>query len=55
MDNFTQSTKNWLEDRYLQVDENGVYLPHQPIYGLRKGESDPSLFGRYNPGGLAVQ
>lgn len=47
MDNFTQSTKNWLEDRYLQVDENGVYIPHQPIYGLRKGISDPSLFGRY--------
>jgi len=31
----------------MQVDENGVYLPHQPIYGLRKGKSDPSLLGRY--------
>lgn len=47
MDNYTELTKNWLEDRYLQVDESGIYLAHQPIYGFRMGKSDPSLLGRY--------
>lgn len=47
MDNYTETTKNWLEERYSQVDENGIYVAHQPIYGFRNGKSDPSLLGRY--------
>lgn len=47
MDKYTELTKNWLEDRYSQVDKNGIFIAHQPIYGFRKGNSDPSLLGRY--------
>lgn len=47
MDNYTQETKNWLEERYRKVDEQGVYVAHQPIYGFRIGPTDPNLDDSY--------
>jgi SAM-dependent methyltransferase len=36
-----------LEARYSKADESGVYFAHQPIYGFRRGHSEPDLFDRY--------
>lgn len=47
MDKYTYKTKIWLDERFRECDENGVYLAHQPIYGFRKGHSEPGLIDRY--------
>ncbi len=47
MDEYTQITKNWLEEKYKRYDENGVYFAHQPIYGLRGGHSADHPILRY--------
>jgi 2-polyprenyl-3-methyl-5-hydroxy-6-metoxy-1,4-benzoquinol methylase len=36
MDNYTSITKNWLDERYKKTSGEGIYFPHQPIYGFRK-------------------
>ena len=47
MENYTKKTRGWLEDRFRQVDEHGIYYAHQPIYGFRKGHCDPGPLNRY--------
>ena len=36
-----------MEERYLRIDENGIYKPHQPIYGFRQLPSEPDHVLRY--------
>ena len=48
LDDYTFKTKLWLDERFKQVDEYGVYWAHQPIYGFRAGHSEPGLFERYS-------
>lgn len=47
MDEYTQKTKAWLDERFKKCDENGVYYAHQPIYGFRNSHSDPSHIDKY--------
>ena len=47
MDNYTKDTNKWLDQRFSLVDEAGIYLAHQPIYGFRKGHSEEGLIPRY--------
>ena len=47
MDSYTQKTMLWLDECYKKSDEDGIYFAHQPIYGFRKGHSEPQLYGRY--------
>ena len=47
MDNYTNDTKNWLDQRYQKTDAEGIYFAHQPIYGFRKGHSEPGIIVRY--------
>ncbi|MFT5286602.1 MAG: hypothetical protein ACI8TQ_002772 [Planctomycetota bacterium] len=37
---YTRMTRAWLDQRYRQTDEAGVYLAHQPIYGLAHPASE---------------
>lgn len=46
-DKYTQRTKIWLDERFKKCDEHGIYYAHQPIYGFRKGHSEPGLIDRY--------
>ncbi len=45
MDAYTQTTQDWLEQRFAQADTNGVYVPHQPIYGFRQLPYDTGCLG----------
>ena len=47
MNDYTQKTREWLDDRFRQTDSRGVYFAHQPIYGFRMGHSEKSLLHRY--------
>lgn len=47
MNQYTQKTREWLDDRFRQTDSHGVYFAHQPIYGFRMGHSEKSLLHRY--------
>ncbi len=47
MDNYTENTMHWLNIRYRKTDNEGIYFAHQPIYGFRKGHSEPGLVNRY--------
>src|SRR5215831_16994837 len=47
MDSYTAKTKDWLERRFRTADESGIYVAHQPIYGFKKGHSEPSHLERY--------
>ena len=47
MDEYTQKTKIWLDERFKKCDKNGIYYAHQPIYGLKKGYSESGLINRY--------
>lgn len=47
MDNYTNETKNWLDQRFKQTDSEGIYLAHQPIYGFRQGHCEPDIVVRY--------
>jgi Methyltransferase domain len=46
MDNYTDETKIFLDDRFDQ-DIDGIYYAHQPIYGYRSRYSSGSDIGRY--------
>ncbi len=39
--------KRWLDQRFKMTDEEGIYHAHQPIYGFRKGHSEPGTIVRY--------
>ena len=43
MDVYTKETKAWLDDRFRQVDAEGVYRAHQPIYGFQWGPVPPNI------------
>src|SRR6266496_3492991 len=47
MDDHTKEIREWLDRRFRMVDEQGIYLAHQPIYGFRKGHSEERLVERY--------
>ena len=46
MDNYTETTKQMLDERFDQTVD-GVYYSHQPIYGYRSKFSAGSHIGRY--------
>jgi ubiquinone/menaquinone biosynthesis C-methylase UbiE len=46
MDNYTDRTKPYLEERFVENVE-GVYFSHQPIYGYRSKYSASSNISRY--------
>lgn len=48
MDSYTKETENWLDLRYQKTDQEGVYIAHQPIYGFRKGPSEPNIISKYS-------
>lgn len=47
MDRYTHDMKCWLDQRFKMTDEEGIYHAHQPIYGFRKGHSEPGIISRY--------
>lgn len=47
MDNYTKDIKLWLDRRFKDTDQSGVYLAHQPIYGFRNGPTEPNTTSRY--------
>lgn len=47
MDCFTEINKDWLDQRFKYVDEEGIYFAHQPIYGFRKGHSERGVITKY--------
>ena len=47
MDEYTKKTKYWLDTRFKQVDKDGIYYAHQPVYGFRKGHSERGLIARF--------
>ncbi len=47
MDDYTKRTKEWLNNRFGMCDSNGVYIPHQPIYGFRNEPCEPGYVFRY--------
>ena len=44
MDEYTRTTKTWLDNRFSNTDEKGVYQSHAPIYGFK---DDYFSFGIY--------
>ncbi|MBT8195825.1 MAG: class I SAM-dependent methyltransferase [Bacteroidia bacterium] len=44
---YTSTTKNWLDERFRLVSEEGIYIAHQPIYGFRRGFSESGNLKRY--------
>jgi SAM-dependent methyltransferase len=46
MDQYTAKTMKWLNARFRQTDEDGVYVAHQPIYGFRAGHCEPGFSAR---------
>ena len=47
MDNYTKKTEIWLDHRFNMRDKKGIYHAHEPIYGFRKGHSEPDTVGKY--------
>ncbi len=47
MDSYTSEMKSWLDSRFRKVDSAGIYWAHQPIYGFRKGPTEPGMTNRY--------
>ncbi len=47
MDPYTKETKDWLDQRFLMTDADGIYFAHQPIYGFRIGHCEPAFVERY--------
>jgi ubiquinone/menaquinone biosynthesis C-methylase UbiE len=47
MDQYTLDTQKWLDDRFRQVTEEGIYFAHQPIYGFGDLNSEPYVINRY--------
>jgi ubiquinone/menaquinone biosynthesis C-methylase UbiE len=51
LDEYTERTKCWLDERFKLFDNDGVYHAHQPIYGFNKGhcEKFEPILSRYVP------
>lgn len=47
MDAYTEETRAWLDRRFRQVDADGIYYAHQPIYGFRVGHCEDWPTSRY--------
>jgi hypothetical protein len=47
MDTYTEETRSWLDRRFRETADDGVYVAHQPIYGFDAGHCEPSLLPRY--------
>jgi SAM-dependent methyltransferase len=47
VDPYTTETRRWLDERFQQVDNQGIYVAHQPIYGFQGQPSEPSHLVRY--------
>jgi len=47
MDAYTLKTRDWLNKRFGDVTEDGVYIPHQPIYGFRVEPGPHTRINRY--------
>lgn len=47
MDEYTAKTKQWLDERFRNTDDDGIYSPYQPIYGFRNGRSNTDSIGLY--------
>ncbi len=47
MDEYTERTRDLLEDRFARTDKEGVYLAHQPIYGFRDGHAERGALRKY--------
>ncbi len=47
MDPYTADTQAWLDRRFREVDEEGVYYAHQPVYGFRQGPCEGWPTPRY--------
>lgn len=47
MDSYTLRTRDWLNKYYQHMHENGVYNPHQPIYGFRAIPGPDTQVNRY--------
>jgi SAM-dependent methyltransferase len=44
---YTQEQKEWLNNRYCETNQDGIYLAHQPVYGFREDPSEPNHTLRY--------
>jgi ubiquinone/menaquinone biosynthesis C-methylase UbiE len=47
MNEYTEASIAWLDRRYRACSSDGVYLAHQPIYGIQDPNSEPNLISRY--------
>lgn len=47
MDTYTLKTQAWLDERFRETDQNGIYRAHQPIYGFRRGPCEFGQVSRY--------
>lgn len=47
MDKYTKENRNWLNDRFFRIDKDGIYLPHQSIYGFRDKHGPKDLIRKY--------
>lgn len=47
VDPYTEDTRAWLDRRFREVDAEGVYFAHQPIYGFRAGHAENWPTARY--------
>lgn len=44
---YTEQTKEWLESQFRDVNTDGVYRSHQPIYGFRDSHARDTHIPRY--------
>lgn len=47
MDQYTEKTKNWLNEQFRRSSSNGIYFAHQPIYGFRDTNCEAYVINRY--------
>lgn len=47
MDEYTTLAKALFDQRFSEIDSEGVYVPHQPIYGFRQGHTEPFAVNKY--------
>lgn len=48
MDEFTKNTREWLDERFRQTTNDGIYFAHQPIYGFKGMNCEPFIINRYS-------
>jgi len=46
MGTYTRMTRAWLDQRYRRTTEQGVYIAHQPVYGLGHSACEPDHLPR---------